>query len=73
MFFGQSQECWDAFILVWITVGATYTFPAETQHGLNLSFGLCRSDAHKVLWLIFTLRRGMIQRSDQMSHGDSQS
>lgn len=64
MFFGQNQECWDAFVLVWITVGAAHAFPAETQQGRNLSFGLRRSDAHKVLWLIFTLRRGMIQRSN---------
>lgn len=34
MFFGQSQECWDAVFLVFITVGSTYTLPAETHERL---------------------------------------
>lgn len=64
MFFGQSQECWDAVFLVFITAGSSYTLPAETHQRLYLSFGVRRSDVRRVLWLLFRPSRGMIQCSD---------
>lgn len=64
MFFGRSQECWDAFVLVPATVGATCTagfkfWPAHVG---------CTPSV--MAYFFFTVRRGMIQRSDQMSRGD---